>query len=194
MEVPLVSTLRVGMHPRRLSVRCPARVSGTRSLVPTLRVGTHPGRSASGAPPGCPPAARCNARCPARRHSGRLPAMTEAREMPIFTRTFDLLFWLLPVTNHFPRANRHDYTRRLLDAAFDLREALERANLGRGQVRLSHLGAADEALGRLRLYLRLAVRWGWLSGGQYKHAAELMTEVGRLLGGWIKVTKPEVPA
>ena len=49
--------------------------------------------------------------------------------MPIFTRTFDLLTWLLPATNHFPRAHRHTFTRRLLDAAFDLRERLEEANI-----------------------------------------------------------------
>lgn len=44
------------------------------------------------------------------------------QEMPIFTRTFDLLNWLLPVTNHFPRAQRHSFTQRLLNAAFDLSE------------------------------------------------------------------------
>jgi hypothetical protein len=43
-------------------------------------------------------------------------------EMVIFTRTFDLLTWLLPHTNKFPRAHRHTFTQRLLDAAFDLRE------------------------------------------------------------------------
>ena len=37
--------------------------------------------------------------------------------MPIFNRTFDFLSWLLPVTNHFPRAHRHTATRRLLEAA-----------------------------------------------------------------------------
>ena len=52
-------------------------------------------------------------------------------EMPIFTRTFDLLAWLLPATNHFPRAHRHTVTRRLLDAAFDLREHIEAANFRR---------------------------------------------------------------
>ena len=31
-------------------------------------------------------------------------------EMVIFTRTFDLLTWLLPATNHFPRAHRHSFT------------------------------------------------------------------------------------
>ncbi len=46
------------------------------------------------------------------------------QETPIFTRTFDFLTWLLPMTNHFPRAHRHTFTQRLLDAAFDLRERL----------------------------------------------------------------------
>lgn len=48
------------------------------------------------------------------------------QEMPIFTRTFDFLSWLLPMTNHFPRSHRHTFTRRLLDAAFDLRPPIRR--------------------------------------------------------------------
>jgi hypothetical protein len=43
-------------------------------------------------------------------------------------RTFDLLTRLLPVTDSFPRAHRFTFTRRLLDAAFDLRERLEQDN------------------------------------------------------------------
>jgi hypothetical protein len=109
-------------------------------------------------------------------------------EMPIFTRTYDLLTWLVPVTNHFPRAHRHTVTRRLLDAAFDLREPLEEANLRHGKARLERLVLADEALARVRLYLRLTVRWGWLSAGQYEHVAALMHEIDRLLGGWQRVT------
>lgn len=45
----------------------------------------------------------------------------QQNEMAIFTRTFDFLAWLLPATNHFPRAHRHSFTKRLLDAAFDHR-------------------------------------------------------------------------
>jgi len=109
-------------------------------------------------------------------------------EMPIFTRSFDLLSWLLPAVNHFPRSHRHSFTRRLLDAAFDLRERLEEAHLRHGKARGASLQAADEALARLRVYLRLAGRWGWLSDGQYGHVAEMVAEVGRLLGGWRKAT------
>jgi hypothetical protein len=64
--------------------------------------------------------------------------------MVIFTRTFDLLAWLLPHTNHFPRVHRHTVTQRLLDAALDLREFLEEAQLRRGPARQERLARADE--------------------------------------------------
>lgn len=110
------------------------------------------------------------------------------QEMSIFTRTFDFLSWLLPATKHFPRAHRHSFTRRFLDAAFDLRERLEDANLRRGDARQRQLQLADEALAKVRLYLRLAVRWGWITSGQYEHVAGMVVEIGRLLGGWEKVS------
>ena len=111
------------------------------------------------------------------------------QEMPVFTRTYDFLTWLLPATNDFPRAHRHTFTRRLLDAAFDLRERLEEANLRQGAARLERLALADEALARVRVYLRLAVSWNWFSSGQYQHVAIMVAEIGRLLGGWRKATK-----
>ena len=109
-------------------------------------------------------------------------------EMPIFTRSYDLLTWLLPVTNNFPRAHRHTFTQRLLGAAFDLRERLEEANLRRESRRAERLSRADEERARMRVYLRLAARWGWLTKGQDEHAAVMVAEIGRLLGGWQKVT------
>ena len=105
-------------------------------------------------------------------------------EMPIFTRTFDFLAWLLPASNHFPRAHRLTLTKRLLDAAFDLREHLEAANHRNGSRRAQMLSAADEALDRVRLYLRLIAKLEWLSLGQYQHVSEMVSEIGRLLGGW----------
>ncbi|HLE90951.1 MAG TPA: diversity-generating retroelement protein Avd [Anaerolineales bacterium] len=111
------------------------------------------------------------------------------QEMPIFTRTFDFLTWLLPVTNHFPTAHRHTFTKRLLDAAFDLREQLEAANHRMGKERLAYIRSADESLDKVRTYLRLAAKWDWLSQGQYQHVSNMVAEIGRLLGGWKKVTQ-----
>ncbi len=109
-------------------------------------------------------------------------------QMPIFSRTFDLMVWLLQVTRHFPKMHRHDFTRRMLDASFDLRERLEEANLRRAAARRASLLLADEALARLRLYVRLAAKMGWLSKGQYAHAVPMLSEIGKLLGGWFKAT------
>jgi hypothetical protein len=85
--------------------------------------------------------------------TGGTEAHLAANEMPILTRTFDLLAWLLPMTNHFPRAHRHTVTRRLMDAAFDLRERLEEANVRRRDDRRRALASAGKALAPLRVYL-----------------------------------------
>ena len=110
-----------------------------------------------------------------------------ANEMPIFTRMTDLLAWLLPATNGFPTAQRHTFTKRLLDSAFDLYEWLERANHERGAARAAALREADTALDRVRLYIRLAVGWKWLSPGQYKHVAEM------LRAGWCGAVRSSTP-
>jgi hypothetical protein len=109
-----------------------------------------------------------------------------SEDMVIFTRTFDLLTWLLPCCQKFPKAQRFIVTKRLEDAALDFQEALFHANAHRGTVRLQHLRDADAHLNTLRLYLRFAFQWGWLSSGQYEHVSKMVAEIGKLLGGWLK--------
>lgn len=109
-----------------------------------------------------------------------------ADDMVLFVRLFDLLAWLVPRTESFPRPFRHSVTQRLLDAALDCQDAALAAQAGRGAQRRQHLLDADAALARLRLYLRLAHHWRWLNDGQYEHATRMVAEIGRLLGGWIR--------
>jgi len=106
------------------------------------------------------------------------------KQSPIFTRTYDLLRWLLPMTTKFPRAQR-----------FVLAEAVQRTALGfqeriieaaRAAQPLPLLHDADTDLTKLRMYLRLCRDLKLMSFSQYEHAARLVNEVGRLLGGWIK--------
>lgn len=111
-----------------------------------------------------------------------------SEEMIILSRMFDLLDWLLPKAERFPRVYRATVTQRMMDAALDLQERLFDAQGVRGAKRATALYAADAALGKLRLYLRLAHHWHWLNGGQYEHVSRMVAEVGRLLGGWLKQT------
>ena len=110
-------------------------------------------------------------------------------DMIILSRVFDLLQWLLPKGERFPRAYRHTTTQRLMDAALDLQDGLYLAQSRSTTARRAALADCDAALNRLRLYLRLAHHWRWLSDGQYAHVSGMVAEIGRLLGGWIRSPK-----
>lgn len=119
--------------------------------------------------------------------------MAQGKELVIFTQTYDLLTWLLPQCDRFPKSQRFVVTQRLQGAALDFQESLFEANARNGDQRLRHLQAADAQLDKLRLYLRLARQWDWLSSGQYEHASRLVAGVGKLLGGWIRQTRAASP-
>ena len=109
-----------------------------------------------------------------------------SEEMIIITRTYDLLHWLLPKSERFPKLYRSTVTQRLMTAALDFQESLLLAQAYEDKIRLRHLREADGHLRKVRLYLRLVHNWGWLSLGQYEHVSRMVAEIGRLLGGWIK--------
>ena len=116
----------------------------------------------------------------------------KADPMVIFTRTYDLLTWLIPRTLDFPRSQRFVVTKRLQDAVLDFQECIIEANRLWGRARLERLRQADAALDKVRLYLRLAARWEWLSEGQYQHVSQMVKEIGKILGGWIKQTNKRI--
>ena len=89
--------------------------------------------------------------------------MPNAKDLVIFTQTYDLLCWLLPQCERFPKSQRFVVTQRLQSAALGFQEAIFEANARRGTGRLQHLQAADAQLNKLRLYLRLARQWDWLA-------------------------------
>ncbi|MGB7338998.1 MAG: diversity-generating retroelement protein Avd [Phototrophicaceae bacterium] len=107
-------------------------------------------------------------------------------DMIILTRTFDLLAWLLPKSEKFPKAYRFTITQRLMDSALDFQEALFDANSQTGSNKYKHLREADAHLNKMRLYLRLVHQWQWINDGQYRHVSAMIAEMGQLLGGWMK--------
>lgn len=105
-------------------------------------------------------------------------------ESPIFVKTYTFMLWLLPLTANFPRHHRLGLARRLEDSALDFHEAILQAAKTKGDPRW--LRAADVDLDRVRFYLRLCKDMRLLSIGQYEHAAKIVVEIGKLLGGWLK--------
>jgi len=74
--------------------------------------------------------------------------------------------------------------KRLEDTSFSFYDMLVQA--ARAQRTLPILHKADLELDKLRLYMRLSRDRGTTKPRQYEHAARLLTEIGKLLGGWSK--------
>lgn len=106
------------------------------------------------------------------------------KESPIFTRTYDLLRWLIPVTVKFPRQQRFVLAGAVQRTALHFQEQLIAAAYA--DKPLTVLREADATLATLRTYLRLCQDLKLLSFGQYEHVTRMVNEIGRLLGGWIK--------
>lgn len=106
------------------------------------------------------------------------------RESPIFTRTHDLILWLVPQSAKFPREHRFTLAKRVQDAALDFQETILEAGLCGTRPEAEFLARADVDLAKLRCYLRLCKDLKLISLGQYEHVARMVLEVGRLLGGW----------
>ena len=105
-------------------------------------------------------------------------------QSPIFTKSYDLLVWLLKSTEKFPKNERFRLARRLEDSAFAFYELLMQA-VHTPNTR-TNLLQADLELEKLRLYLRLCQARELMSKDQYQYAARVSVEIGKLLGGWLK--------
>lgn len=103
---------------------------------------------------------------------------------PIFTRTYDLLRWLIPQTVKFPRQQRFVLAEAVQRTAMRFQEEIIEA--AHADHPLPVLRRADATLATLRTYLRLCRDLELLAFNQYEHVARMVDEIGRLLGGWMK--------
>jgi len=108
------------------------------------------------------------------------------QESPIFVRTYDFILWIIPQVQKFPRQHRFGLAERIQRLALDFQDNLVAAGKSIGEERRSWLKTADIHLEQMRLWLRYSRDLALISIRQYEHAIRLLTEIGRLLGAWIK--------
>ena len=110
-------------------------------------------------------------------------------QSPIFVKTYDLLLWLLPATTKFPREHRFMLAQQVQGVSLRFQECLiEAATVPQQnrQDKVACLNRADIELTKLRFYLRLCRDLRLLKPKQHRHASQMVDEIGRLLGGWLK--------
>lgn len=95
-----------------------------------------------------------------------------------------LLAWLVPQLDHFPRARRFTLGDKLECALLDVLEQLIDAAYQGGEPKRQALRTANRKLTLVRHLWRLAHEMEVLAFKPYHHGATLMVELGQQVGGW----------
>lgn len=102
----------------------------------------------------------------------------------VVPKAYDLVLWLIPRVNEFPRSQRFVLGERIENAALDLLDLLVEAQYRRDKLEL--LRRANLTLVRLRHLLRLANDLHLLGARRFEFVSERIEELGRMVGGWSK--------
>lgn len=102
----------------------------------------------------------------------------------ILTRLHDLLVYVIPQINKFPRDQRFVLGDRLETKLLDVQESCLRAYYTRDK--RTHLLEANLRLEVARHLVRLAHALRLFANPTYATLAEKMDEVGRMIGGWLR--------
>lgn len=109
----------------------------------------------------------------------------------ILTRLHDLLLYVIPQINKFPRDQKFVLGDRIEGKLLEVQESCLRAYYGREK--RTHLLEANLRLEITRHLVRLAHGLRLFSHHTYGVLAEKMDVVGRMIGGWLKAVAPPSP-
>jgi hypothetical protein len=105
-------------------------------------------------------------------------------ELPLLTKTYDLVKWSCHHTSRFPKQHRFVLGERIERRLYDLLETLVQARYTRERVPL--LRQANLSLEILRFQFRLAHDLQCLRTNSYGFATQAVQEIGAMIGGWLK--------
>lgn len=102
----------------------------------------------------------------------------------------ELLLWLIPQLDKFPRVRRFTLGERLEVGLLEVLEVLVEAAYTRDN--RPHLQQANRKLETIRHLWRLAAELEAVGKRRYEHGAKLIDGLGRQVGGWLK-SRPASP-
>jgi hypothetical protein len=103
----------------------------------------------------------------------------------------ELLLWMIPQVDKFPRVRRFTLGERLEGGLLDVLELLVEAAYTRNKE--TPLRRANLRLEVVRHLWRLAHELKAIAIRQYEYGAKLMDELGRQIGGWLRSTAQAQP-
>ncbi|MFH0753183.1 MAG: diversity-generating retroelement protein Avd [Candidatus Omnitrophota bacterium] len=103
---------------------------------------------------------------------------------PVIEKHYDLIKWMIPKINQFPRDQRFLLADRIEKLLLDVLELLVAAMYS--SRRKEYLHKVNYKLDVLRLLMRLSKDLGYVNVKAYDFVAKQFLEIGRMVGGWMK--------
>jgi len=116
----------------------------------------------------------------------------EELDIPIFKKAYELTKMLYDLRTTVPKQDRYSVWLRCENLMLEVLEGIVIASHMRKAEKLEPLQQASLKLNVLRVFLRLAKDMKAIDLKKYTRIQELVDEVGRMLGGWIKSTTNEL--
>jgi len=99
-------------------------------------------------------------------------------------RCHELLLWLIPLLDQFPRNRRFTLGERIESGLLDVLQCLVEASYSKQKY--NSLRQANLTLATVRHLWRLCFELKVISSKRYEYGARLMLDVGAQIGGWQK--------
>lgn len=108
----------------------------------------------------------------------------EQKEITALARTYDLLLWIIPQLEKFPKSQRFLLGDRIESRLLEVMDLLIRAAYTKNKTQF--LREANLALEQLRHLVRLVKDLRYLSVKKYEFVSKSINQVGAEIGGWLK--------
>jgi len=104
----------------------------------------------------------------------------------IINKVYDILKWIIPKIEKFPRTQKFVLGDRLENSLLDLQQMLLVALKADNKKQI--LALADAKLAEIKMLARLTTELEYISLGQNRYLMAELVECGKMLGGWRRKT------
>lgn len=105
-------------------------------------------------------------------------------EVPAVTKLYDIILWLMPQIEKFPRGLKFTVGDRIVENLLDSLETLLEAVYTKEKG--LHLRRLNLQIEKIRYLIRLSKDLRAMSIKQYGYISGEINELGRMVGGWVK--------
>lgn len=107
-------------------------------------------------------------------------------DLKILEKHYEMILWMFPLINRFPQKQRFVFGQQMQNSLLEILKNIISAN--QEYNKSPFLKQTSVELDKFRYMFRLAKDFKFISIKQYGFGAEKINEIGKMLGGWLKVS------